>query len=73
MSVPPSTYNLLGLRSTGCGGGGSTTLRILSTLLIALEIVGWDVPKILANACCLRFSCRKLIQLLGKHGSVGGW
>ena len=24
-----STYNLLGLRSTGCGGGGSTTSRIL--------------------------------------------
>jgi len=40
MSVPSSTYNLLGLRSTGCGGGGSTTSRMFNTVLIALEIVG---------------------------------
>ena len=32
--------------------------RMFNTVLIALEIVGWDVPKILANACCLMFSCR---------------
>ena len=32
--------------------------RMFNTVLIALEIVGWDVPKILANACCRRFSCR---------------
>ena len=30
----------------------------LSTLLMALETVGWDVPKIPANACCRMFSCR---------------
>jgi len=32
--------------------------RIFNTVLIALEIVGWDVPKTLARVCCRRFSCR---------------
>ena len=32
--------------------------RIFNTVLMALEIVGWDVPKILARVCCRRFSCR---------------
>ena len=32
--------------------------RMLSTLLMALEIVGWDVPKTLARVCCRRFSYR---------------
>ena len=31
---------------------GALRQGCLSTVLIALEIVGWDVPKILANACC---------------------
>jgi len=57
-SVPSNTYSRWDIRSFGLGGGGNTMSRILSTLLIALEIVGWDVPKILANVCCLRFSCR---------------
>ena len=57
-SVPSNTYSRQGLRSFGLGGGGSTTSRMFNTVLIALEIVGWDVPKILANACCLMFSCR---------------
>ena len=57
-SVPSNTYSRWGLSSLGLGGGGSTMSRILSTLLIALEIVGWDVPKIPAGVCCLMFSCR---------------
>ena len=52
MSVPSNTYSRWGLSSLGLGGGGSTTSRMFNTVLIALEIVGWDVPKILANACC---------------------
>ena len=35
--------------------------RIFNTVLIALEIVGWDVPKILARVCCLMFSCSQSI------------
>ena len=37
---------------------GALCQGCLSTLLMALEIVGWDVPKIPANACCRMFSCR---------------
>ena len=44
-SVLSNTYSRWGLRSFGCGGGGNTISRMLSTLLMALEIVGWDVPK----------------------------
>ena len=33
-------------------------LRMFNTVLIALEIVGWDVLKIPVRVCCLRFSCR---------------
>lgn len=33
----------------GLGGGGSTMSRMFNTVLIALEIVGWDMPKMLAR------------------------
>ena len=46
------------IRSFGLGGGGNTTSRMFNTVLMALEIVGWDVPKIPARVCCLMFSCR---------------